>query len=74
MADHGGAKDIPTITEVLSDPTAPLWLKTALRPPLTWSMRATTLKFWLAFSNNDVPNAARRLSPVRRRSLSRQRR
>jgi len=31
MADHGGAKDIPTITEVLSDPTASLWHKTALR-------------------------------------------
>jgi hypothetical protein len=31
MVDHGGAKDIPTITEVLSDPTASLWRKTALR-------------------------------------------
>lgn len=32
MADHGRAKDVPTITEVLSDPTASLWLKRALRP------------------------------------------
>ncbi|MGE5113450.1 MAG: hypothetical protein ACM3JB_21510 [Acidobacteriaceae bacterium] len=32
MADHGGTKDIPTITEVLSDPAASHWLKTALRP------------------------------------------
>jgi hypothetical protein len=34
MADHDEVNDIPTIAEVLSDPAASFWLKTALRSAL----------------------------------------
>jgi len=34
MADDGGSNGIPSISEVLSDPTSSLWLKTALRSAL----------------------------------------
>ena len=34
MAGHDEVSDIPTIAEVLSDPAASFWLKTALRSAL----------------------------------------
>jgi hypothetical protein len=34
VADGGESKEIPSISEVLSDPTASVWLKTALHSAL----------------------------------------